>query len=103
MVKDGVGRKDVCQERVAAIDGEADALRRLRAGRVRNHKFGRVRALTADQRAADDPCRCIERHPLRQRRIVSNIRAERKRVGRSAAAGGEGAAGILRALRAARA
>ena len=98
MVKDGVGRKDGGEERVAAIDGEADALSRLRACRVRDYKLGNVGALTADQRAADYPFCCIERHPLRQRRIVGNIGAERIRVGWSAAAGDDGAACILREL-----
>lgn len=49
MVKNGSGRKDVCEEGVAASEGNADVLSRLSICRVRNYKVGRVGALTADQ------------------------------------------------------
>jgi len=49
MVKDGSWRKDIGEESVVAVDGDADVLSALCGGRVRNHKFGRVGALTADQ------------------------------------------------------
>ena len=49
MVKNRSWRKDGCEERVVAVDGDADVLSRLRTGRVRNDKFWRVGALTADQ------------------------------------------------------
>ena len=49
MVKNGTNRKDVCQERVVAADGDADVLRRLSICRVRYYKYRRVGALTADQ------------------------------------------------------
>jgi len=97
MVKNRSGRKDVCQEPVVAVDGNADVLSRLSIGRVRNYKYGRVGALTADQRAAYVPRRCIERHPLRQWREVG-VRAYGIGVGRRATASGNRAAGIRRAL-----
>jgi hypothetical protein len=49
MVKNGSGRKDVCEEGVAARNGNADVLSRLSIRRVRNYKVGPVGALTADQ------------------------------------------------------
>ena len=97
MVKNGTSRKDVCQERVVAVDGDADVLSRLSICRVRNYKHGRVRTLTADQRTADVPRSSIERHPLGQWR-KAGIRADGIGVRRSAAAGDDCAACIGRAL-----
>ena len=75
MVKDRSGWEDACKEHVAAVDGEADVLSRLRACRVPDYQFWNVGALAADQRAADISRTCIERHSLRQWRIVDDIRA----------------------------
>jgi len=49
MVKNGTRRKDVGEERIVAVESDADVLRRLGVGRVCNYKVGRVGPLTADQ------------------------------------------------------
>ena len=97
MVENRSRRKNVRQELVAAVDGDADRRSRLRTGRVRNDKFRRVGALAADQRTGDVPRSCIERHSFRQRR-GTGTRADGIGVGRDAATGCYGTARIRRAL-----
>jgi len=48
MVKNRSRWENVCEKRVVAADGDANVLRCLGIRGVRNYKFGRVGALTAD-------------------------------------------------------
>ncbi len=102
MMEDRCRRKDIRQERVAPVHRESDLRLRRRARCIRHDDLGRVRSLTANQRARDLSRRRIQRQSFRQRRIVAAI-VDRESVRWIPTGCGDGAARVSRVLRAARA